>query len=408
MTFPPPLQKTGKMLAILFLLFQQAQAQDFVIVHDLLKDTTSFYRIGKAKDTVRVPEIGFRKPGRISLEVDNFNPFYWNAKVTTRPVEESGSIGMFMNSMTSVLGISGFPSVSRGGNKETEKLKALYNQLEELGVQLKELKYNIQKPASEIKSEARKIGATVMALIGKDSLNAKEMRLTGKELDKSLGEEPETPFSELLSLIEKMHSEIVNTSYKYLYNRKNNADISEITLLIYPRSDSIARENPMDTIAKYFPLRDRASLKLRNSVGVTFTYFRDKNRSYYVKPDLTIGSGNADLFTPVISTFIHFYTNNNTGLKWGGSFGFGIPLTGEKKDINFMLGLCMAIGRTEPIIISAGLAGTKVDRLTEGWKTGDTVPGLDFDIPKLSQFRTGGFISISFNLKNLSPNKHED
>ena len=177
------------MLVILFLLFQQAQAQDFVIVHDLLKDTTSFYRIGKAKDTVRVSEIGFRKPGRISLEVDNFNPFYWNAKVTTRPVEESGSIGMFMNSMTSVLGISGFPTLTRGGDKEkTKKLKALYNQLEELGVQLKELKYNIQKPASEIKSEARKIGATVIALIGKDSLNAKEMRLTGKELDKITSE----------------------------------------------------------------------------------------------------------------------------------------------------------------------------------------------------------------------------
>lgn len=126
-------QKTGKILVILLFLSQQAKTQDFIIVHDLQKDTTGFYKFGKAKDSVAVSEIGFRKPGRINLKVENFNPFYWNARVTTfkRPVdEESGHIGMFISSLTGVLGVSGFPAIRGGADAQVQKrLLAVYKEL---------------------------------------------------------------------------------------------------------------------------------------------------------------------------------------------------------------------------------------------------------------------------------------
>jgi len=400
------LQKTGKILVILLFLFQNANTQDFTIIHDLQKDSSSFYKFSKSKDSVAVSEISFKKPGRINLKVENFNPFYWNAQVTTfkRPVdEESGHIGMFISTLTSVLGVSGFPATRGGADPKVQKrLLEVYSQLEESGLQLQELKFNIQKSEKEIKSDAQKIGANVLNLIGKDKLELKELRSKGKELDDSLGMQMENPFSELIPVVGKLYNDIMNTDYKFYYSIKGNTEINELKLQIYPRSDSMARENPRDTITKYFALRDKTILKLMNSVGISFTYFRDNNTSYYINPDLTIGIGSADLFTPIISTFINIYGNRNNGLRLGGSFGFGIPITSVKKEINFMLGLSTVLGRNELIIISAGFAGAKVERLANGWKVGQIVPHADFIIPTISQFRPGGYISLAFNLKSLS------
>ena len=319
--------------------------------------------------------------------------------------EEYGQIGLFINGLTKGLGIPGFP-VSRGAaDPQTEKrLQALYKNLEVLGARLKELKYDIQKPGAEIKSETQQIGHTILGLLHTDSLTATIARQKGKELDDSMGLSLETPFSDLLPVISKMYTEITHANYRFIYTLKENTAINEIKLQVFPRSESIAGENAKDTITKYFPLRDKANLKLRNSIGISFTYFRDKNQSYYVKPNLTIGKGKGDLFTPVISSFIHLYSNKNSGCKWGGAFGFGIPLVGDRKEINFMLGPSVVLGRNELILISAGVAGTQVPQLGNGFEVGQTVPNAFFVLPVVYRFRPGGFISISFNLKNSSHN----
>lgn len=419
MLFPGLCRKKGCIISCLLFLFFQSRAQDYIIRHDFQKDNTTYFQIGKNRDTSVVKEINQKKPGKIILKVDNFNPFYWNAKVTVfkKPVdEESSHIGLFLAGLTKVSGagiLGDFKSgeVTPENKDKIDKLQKKVIRFSELKQQLSDLQKEIHKTEIAIKTEARQ---AVVEVFGKDTLSAKEVRAMGSELDKEKKEVNaavgqvaiEYSFNDELQEILGLYHSIVYTEFKFLYSVNGNPDISELKLAAFPKSgpDTMSR----DTISRYFPIEYRSTLKLRNSVGVTFTYFQDKNRSYYVKPDLTIGSGNADLFTPVMSTFINFYSNKNTGIKWGGSFGFGIPLTGEKKDLNFMLGLCTVLGRNEPIIISAGFAGTKVERLTKGWGVGQTVPSLDFEIPTLSQFRPGGFISITFNLRNLSSNKQED
>jgi hypothetical protein len=220
-----------------------------------------------------------------------------------------------------------------------------------------------------------------------------------KELSDSLGITPlQFSFLNELAGVEKIYNEIMYTSYKFSYSISGNPDINELKLDIFPRADSLGK----DTITKYFRIQAKPVLRIRNSVGIAFTYFDDKNTSYFVKPDSTIGKGNGDLFTPVLSVFMHFYNNKSTGFKWGGTFGFGIPLLGEKKDINFMLGLCSLLGRNEPVILSAGVTGAKVDRLGKGWRVGQKTPNLSFQIPTSSQFRVGGFVSVTFNLNTIS------
>ncbi len=412
MPLPPPKFKTAGFLACLVLLFQQIQAQDFIIKHDLIKDNTFFYRVGENRDTLSIKEIGLRRPGKISVDVENFNPFYWNAKVTTytRPVEDQSSyVGMFLSGIVKASGVSGFPQIRGGADPaRMRQLKMMLMQLDEYNTQLNELKYDIRKTESEIKNGAVSVRNAVVSLVGIDSLGYKQSREKGRTYDEEIDDPIETPFVDVLTTIARNYHDIVYTSFHFSYNVKGNVDINQIKLQIFPRNDSLAGGNANDTLTKFFPVQPKPFLKLRSSMGVTFTYFQDKNRSYYVKPDYTIGQGKGDLFTPVISTFINFYlARESGGPKWGGSFGFGIPVSGDRKEINFMLGVCTVLGRNELVILSAGMAGAKVDRLTDGWQVGQTAPSLSFNIPTNTQYRLGAYFSLTFNLKSVMSGKQE-
>ena len=174
------------LLGLLILIALSVNAQNFLIRHDLIKEKTSFYKIGRDKDTIKVDGINLKRATSIKLEVENYNPFYWNAKVTTykRPVEEQVGFGAvfspFMGLMKSVMGTA-LPNLqlpdfgSRGGEEparvqdkllffsgllaekyETLRtLEAEYEKLKLLELQLMELKYDNKKTELEIKSKAQ-------------------------------------------------------------------------------------------------------------------------------------------------------------------------------------------------------------------------------------------------------------
>lgn len=417
-------RKTGFILAGLFFLCCQSRAQDYIIRHDFQKNNTSFFQIGKNHDTMQVKEVGLKKPGRITLKVDNFNPFYWDAKVTVfkKPVdEESSHIGLFVSSLMKGFGASDVIQLSRSSgltpeiNNKLEMLTRKANSFSALNWELSELQKEIHQTEGEIKSEARQ---SFMEVFGKDTLSAKEARIMGLALDNEKKEVnaaalPVTgqtmirySFLDSLTRVVSLYHSIIYTDFNFVYSVNGNPDIDEIKLAVFPKT--VTESFSGDTVTRYFPVQSIPGLRLRNSVGVSFSYFRDKNLSYFVYPDTTIGKGNGDLFTPVLSTFINFYIYKQAGFRWGGSFGFGVPLMGENKDVNFMLGLCTMFGRNEPIIVTAGIAGAKVDRLSRGWQVGQKVPALDFEIPTLSQFRIGGYISITFNLSNFSRKDNQE
>jgi hypothetical protein len=390
-----------------------ASAQNFVIRHDFQRDSTRFFRLGKHNDTTSVRGVAVKKPGHITLEVENFNPFYWDAKVTSfeRPVDEQSSYIQVFRGLAKTVGIDlAIPGVSRGraGSEQTySRLKIVYekaNDIKFVESDLQALKFDRYKTEAEIKTQA---SANIARITGQTDISSNDVLAMGTELDRQMKElsdsltlvPPAFSFQQELSVVSNLYHQIMFTSYRFTYVVTGKPDINELKLDIFPKGDSTTK----DTLTRFFTVQAKPYLRIRNSVGVSFTYFQDKNTSYFIKPDSTIGKGAGDLFTPVLSFLLHFYNYQNAGFKWGGSFGFGIPLLGEKKDINFLLGLCTLLGRNEPVIISAGIAGTKVDRLSSGWKTGRQAPNLAFQVPTTSQFRAGGFISISFNINSLSP-----
>src|SRR5690606_11754455 len=126
--------------------------------------------------------------------------------------------------------------------------------------------------------------------------------------------------------IAQLYKEINSANFKFSYAVKQEEDITDIKLELFPKLDSVSK----DTVVQYFELSKKRNVRIRNSVGVAFSFFNENNTSYFIAADSTIRKGDKDLFTPLLSTFIHFYAGKVKGVKLGGAFGFGIPLQGEK------------------------------------------------------------------------------
>lgn len=461
------------LVLLLLIAVDGLQAQQYLIRYDMNSLKRNYYRVDN--DTSQVRRMDLRKNGRIILSVDNFNPFYWNAKVTSfkNPVdEESGSAGAFnpISFLAQGLGgvMSGIPLLdlpqSRGnGNdansrflntaaayaqnyQKVQQLSEKYEELQLIKLQLKELKYDNAKTEAQLKGEAREM---VRKALGTDSLNLLNTVALGKEYTKELTsalEELKTlnndlqaglstvnadsriegkSFKEIASkannsysaiarfssiqeknpnfLLEQvvevgnLYREISNASFHFTYAVNAEPDLSHLKLELFPKTANDSK----DTIVQYFQLKGKRNLKIRNSVGAAFTYFTANNTNYFIGSDSIISKSGKDLFNPLISTFIHFYSGKVSGFKWGGAFGVGIPLTGEKKEINFLLGLSTAFGQNEPILLSFGLSGAKVNKLTNGYRLGDKTTETNSEKLVTSGYDVGGFVSIGFNLSNL-------
>jgi hypothetical protein len=330
-----------------------------------------------------------------------------------------------------------------------DEVQTMSEKLEELRIaklQLTELKYDINKTEAVIKSEAKNTvkkalntenpDLTTVLQMGKNfnsrfgnSLEqaqqlagnlAEQQKLVNPNLVyeertlKEIGEITASSFQrvnrlkqtnskqpnelmEEVAAVAKLYKEIDAAHFQFSYLVSNEEDISDLKLEVYPKMDSLNK----DTVIQYFDLTKKRSLKIRNSVGVAFTFFDANNSSYFIGRDSVIRKSEKDLFTPLLSTFIHFYAGKVKGMKLGGAFGFGIPLQGEKKDVNFLLGLTAAFGKNEPVLVTLGAAGAKVNKLTNGNKLGSITTETNPDNLVTSGYGVGGFMSVTFNLSNL-------
>ena len=186
--------------AACLLISSSSYAQQYLIKYDMQDQQTRYYKI-QQQDTAKVKNIDLRKNGRILLQVNNYNPFYWNAKVTAfkNPVDEEVGYGDAFNPFSVLAGGMGdlmgsIPTLdmpkSRGQLSHDnlddatynylntaakyannyDNLKELNTKLEDLQIaklQLTELKFNIQKNEASIKAEAQK---TVKKVLDTDEL----------------------------------------------------------------------------------------------------------------------------------------------------------------------------------------------------------------------------------------------
>ena len=470
-----------KLLLLCFSVFtiQFLYAQQYMIRYDLQNEKTAYFKI-ESGDTSKVKQINVKKSNSILVHVDNYNPFYWNAKVTAYkdPLEDEVGFGQSFNPISVLAqGLGGLMGSiplldlpkSRGREDATtargrfintlsdymdsyskiQEINEKYEQILIAKLQLKDLKYDFTRTEADIKFESAKAIQKVLGnekpemqtvinlgkkyvveldeairnatrlksemqvqltkLDGTEDLDGQNLLASGeKAIESYTGitklkalkeKDPNFIVQEMVSLVTE-YRDIRDASFNYFYTLNRRPDISDVKIEIYPKA-----VNSTDTIVRYFQLNGKRNIRIRNSVGIAFTHFDQNNTEYYITTDSIIKTGNKDLFTPVISTLIHFYAGKRNGIKWGGAFGFGIPITGEKKDVNFFLGLSAGFGQNEPLMITMGLAGAKVNKLSHGYEEGGKVNTTRVTDLTTSGYGLGAYMSISFNLSNLSVSK---
>lgn len=206
-------------------------------------------------------------------------------------------------------------------------------------------------------------------------------------------------FTQQIQLLYNSYDELMNASFRYSFKADCSNETAGIKLAVFPKASGT------DTIYRYFKVnKPTYGFRIRNSVGMAFSFFKEGNRNYFVKLDSTIGFSKGDQFNPLISSYLHFYWANPSAIKVGGTLGVGIPLTKEQS-VNFLAGVSLILGKNENFFITGGVAGTKIKKLDKGLQPGDKVPNKDYALPFQSFYDLGGFISIGFNLNMLGGKK---
>lgn len=208
-------------------------------------------------------------------------------------------------------------------------------------------------------------------------------------------------FIKKLNSIYRNYNDIATANFSYRFKTDASHLTAGMKLAIFPKSPA----DGQDTVYRYFEVnKPTYGLKLRNSIGIAFSYIKEGNRNYFVKLDSTVGYSKGDQFTPLITSFLHFHFASKGIIKPGFLLGIGIPLSNER-NINFLGGGSLIFGKNEMIYLSAGLTGAKINKLDKGLKPGDKVPAGDYELPFKSFYNIGYFLSLSFNLNLINGNK---
>ncbi|MCE3283148.1 MAG: hypothetical protein K0Q66_1885, partial [Chitinophagaceae bacterium] len=67
--------------------------------------------------------------------------------------------------------------------------------------------------------------------------------------------------------IANTHTQIMNTEFRYRYSLSAAPDLTGIKLEMFTREDSTKQ----DTVVRYFHVQPRSVMRLRNSLGISFT-----------------------------------------------------------------------------------------------------------------------------------------
>ena len=210
--------------------------------------------------------------------------------------------------------------------------------------------------------------------------------------------------SELITRITALYKAIMFDRYSQLSNLPVNRRTLVAELQLIPNIDSVTSNaiqlTASDTIVRWVPIVKKEPMRFRNTFGFAFVSLPETRWRYYVRPDSTVARTSGDLFQPLLATYLHFYSMKDKGFRWGGSFGAGIPLSGEDKQLNLMLGLSTFLGRNDPVCLTLGIAGARVKKLMEH-NLGDVI--TDGSELKYDQaYRIGYFLSLSFNPSALN------
>lgn len=149
-----------------------------------------------------------------------------------------------------------------------------------------------------------------------------------------------------------------------------------------------------------FSLPIRKGLKIDFSTGLFVNFIPQAEYFFEKDTDTTVKvnkRNDPNSYVPNIGYLFHFYQR---GSKWGGAIGASTGLDG--KSLKYYLGGSWMHGRSQRLIISAGLAGSQLQRPIQSQSVGSILKTPEYSVTKTvlttAAWRVGAFISFTFNL----------
>lgn len=198
-----------------------------------------------------------------------------------------------------------------------------------------------------------------------------------------------------LAAIRYLYEEMQEHQFEESYRFTTTEDVHTLSIKLIP-TDSARIGGATTRKLNAIRVPVYGGLKVNASVGLSFAGFFERPQDYFVQNGLIVGD-DLDPFLPIVTSFVHFYPQSKRTVSVGGSFGLGVGIGGDNAGLqNYFFGPSLIMGKGQRIVLSSGLMGGKVERLSQGLQIGDAYDQTV--IPTKSIYELGFFLGISFNI----------
>lgn len=242
-----------------------------------------------------------------------------------------------------------------------------------------------------------------------ESLGPNTLKKLEEEVDQMDDYFNEDFISNRINLLENMFESIANTEYKFNASELAENDFikMEINVFEYPLNEqglpAAVGLNQLEELnkvkTKKLKITVKGDLKINSSLGLAFPYYQ--NNFTYINVEGIIKEQSGNNFAPNLAAFMNFYPYNGKLGQLGGTFGLGVPVNGDDRNINILMGGSSLFGSDNRIVINAGATLGQVNKLDQGLKTGDMLENEYVDVPVIKSWQWGAFVGISFSIAKV-------
>lgn len=211
--------------------------------------------------------------------------------------------------------------------------------------------------------------------------------------------------SSSLNQIKDLYTSLEASNFEQTYDYIIESDKVDVELKFIQSefSEEVSEETNNNVIkTRHLKLFAKGGFKINTSVALTLNNFGSNSKDFFIDSNGFIGQDINNHSVPNLSTMINFYPVMGENFNIGGSFGVSVPISGESRGINFLLGPTIFLGNKSRVSFSGGLAYGTVNKLTNGLKVGDTTNFNDIDSFTKSVYDFGYYFGISFSLFEIN------
>jgi len=193
------------------------------------------------------------------------------------------------------------------------------------------------------------------------------------------------------------YDQIMNADFEMEYSVNGDEDYTTLTMQFLENSTIDSSGIGRIEKTRKINIPTNGGLRINSSAGMSILRFFNGHKSYSSTGGY-VSAQDGDAFKPSLNTMFHFYKQTPSPVALGGSFGFGVPMEGEK-DFIYMLGTSLIFGKSQRVIFNVGAFGGK-NEILDGMELGDAIPEGSI-VPTVRVFDFGMYVGLTLNISQF-------